>query len=89
MSTAKRSGLTLVIGAIALCIAAAFVTQLSAATPLTSRTGDAGGVRVVVTPKTGESGATAWEFEVVMDSHTKPLTEDLAKAVTLVADGGR
>lgn len=89
MSAAKRLALTLVIGVIALCIASASVTQLWAATLLASRTSDGGGVRVVVTPKTVESGATVWEFEVVMDTHTKPLNEDLVRAAVLVDDSRR
>jgi hypothetical protein len=62
---------------------------LPAGTPLASRTSDSSGVRVVVTPKTVESGAAVWEFEVVMDTHTRPLNEDLARAAVLVDDSGR
>jgi hypothetical protein len=62
---------------------------LSAGTPLTSRTSDGGGVRVVVTPKALEPRAASWEFEVVMDTHTRPLNEDLARAAVLVDDSGR
>jgi hypothetical protein len=62
---------------------------LSAGTPLASRTSDGGGVRVVVTPKAIEPGAAVWEFQVVMDTHTTPLNEDLARAAVLVDDSGR
>lgn len=55
---------------------------------LAARSSDAGGVRVVVTPKTVAPGAT-WEFEVVMDTHTKPLDADLTKAAVLLDDGKR
>jgi len=89
MSTGKRLALTFVAGVIALCAATAPITQLSAATPLASRTSDAGGVRVVVTPKTADLGATVWEFEVIMDTHTKPLNEDLVRAAVLVDDNRR
>ena len=89
MSIARRLAFALVIGVIVLCAASAAIAQLSAATPLASRTSDAGGVRVVVTPKTAEPGATAWEFEVMMDTHTKPLNEDLVRAAVLVDDSRR
>ena len=89
MKTANRLALSIVIGVTALCAALAAVAQPSAATPLASRTSDSGGVRVVVTPKTIEPGATVWEFEVVMDTHTKPLDQDLVHAAVLVDDGGR
>jgi hypothetical protein len=89
MKMAKRLALSLVIGVTALCAALASVTQLLAATPLAPRTSDGGGVRVVVTPKAAEPGAAVWEFEVVMDTHTKPLDEDIAHAAVLVDDSGR
>ncbi len=87
MITVKR--LALVLGVMALCAAPPSVTQLSAATPLAPRISDAGGVRVTVTPKAMEPGATVWEFELVMDTHTSPLNDDLARAAVLVDDSGR
>ena len=53
-----------------------------------ARSSDAQGVRVVVTPRSLGTEAV-WEFEVAMDTHTKPLSEDLAKAAVLVDDEGR
>jgi hypothetical protein len=91
MKTTKQLALSLsfVVGVTALCAALVCVTQLSAATPPASRTSDSGGVRVVITPKTVEPGAAVWEFEVVMDTHTKPLNEDLVGAAVLIDDTGR
>jgi hypothetical protein len=88
MKIAKRSAMALAISMTAICAALPSVT-LSAETPLASRTSDNGGVRVVVTPKAIEPGGAVWEFEVVMDTHTKPLNEDLARAAVLVDDSGR
>jgi hypothetical protein len=88
MKITKRSAIALAISVTALCTALPSVT-LSAGTPLTSRTSDGGGVRVVVTPKALEPRAASWEFEVVMDTHTRPLNEDLARAAVLVDDSGR
>ena len=53
--------------------------------PLAARTSDSGGVRVVVKPTSVAAGA-AWEFEVTMDTHTKPLSDDLTRATVLVDD---
>jgi hypothetical protein len=74
-------------------------TILSAVTPLVEasgavvlavRTNDAGGVRVVVKPKAIEAGASMWEFEITMDTHTKPLSDDLSRIAVLVdGSGGR
>ena len=61
----------------------------SAAPALTARTSEAAGVRVVVTPKALGPGVPVWEFEVVMDTHTKPLNENLAQVAVLVDEAGR
>lgn len=58
----------------------------SAAVP---RTSNADGVRIVVTPKAVEAGAAAWDFQVVMDTHIKPLSEDPAQIAVLIDDKGR
>ena len=56
---------------------------------LPARNSDAAGVRVAVTPKTVSAGAATWEFAVVMDTHTKPLNDDMARAAVLIDDAGR
>ena len=56
---------------------------------LAIRTNDAGGVRVVVKPKAIEAGASMWEFEITMDTHTKPLSDDLSRVAVLVDGSGR
>ena len=60
----------------------------SAAPALAARTSDAAGVHVVVTPKAIGRDVAVWEFEVVMDTHTKPLSENLAQAAVLVDEAG-
>ncbi len=67
------------VGAIVLTIYAA-----SSASAFEARTNDAAGVRVVVTPKALTPGGRSWDFEIVMDTHTKPLAEDLVGATVLV-----
>jgi hypothetical protein len=61
----------------------------STAPAFAARSSDAAGVRVVVTPKTLAPGVTVWEFEVVMDTHSKPLNENLAETAELVIETGR
>lgn len=61
----------------------------SAAPAFAARSSDAAGVQVVVTPKALGPGAKVWEFEVAMNTHIKPLTEDLAQLAVLVDETGR
>jgi hypothetical protein len=61
----------------------------SSAPALAARSSDEAGVLVVVTPKALGPGVTVWEFNVVMDTHTKPLNDDLAKVAVLADGAGR
>ncbi len=76
----------------ALLAALVFGAVLMESTPsftapaLPARNSDEAGVRVVVTPNALGPEVKVWEFTVVMDTHTKPLTDDLAK-VTVLVDG--
>lgn len=76
------------IGAFAIASLSFGAASTATAAPLAARTSDAAGVRVVVTPKTLAPGATVWEFEVVMDTHIKLLSEDLVRASVLVDEAG-
>lgn len=70
----------------------AFVSGASssyAADAFPARTSDAGGVKVVVTPKALSATAKFWEFAIVLDTHTKPLNEDIAKLAVLVDQSGQ
>lgn len=82
----RRSMIGLVVATFAFSVAPPTLAQTAAA--LKAVTSDAGAVRVVVKPKNVGGGA-AWEFEVAMDTHIKPLDSDLAKSATLVDGGGR
>jgi hypothetical protein len=55
---------------------------------LEARTSDAEGVRVVVQPRTDAPAEGVWEFDVTMDTHTKPLNDDLVRASVLIDDAG-
>ena len=89
MNLSKALASVLMIGAIALCASSISSTEASSAAVLVARTSDAGGVRVVVTPKPVDPSATVWEFEVVMDSHSVTLGADLAQATVLMDNNGR
>lgn len=85
----KRSKqLAIVATVLALWIAPLPTAQAAGPSALAPVTNDAGGVRVVVKPKPISAGSV-WEFEVTMDTHTKPLDSDLTKAAVIVDDGGR
>jgi hypothetical protein len=62
---------------------------LFAASTFQPRTNDAAGVRVVVTPRLPAAGVTTWDFDVALDTHTKPLNDDLVAVSALVDEQGR
>jgi hypothetical protein len=71
-------------------VAALLVTGAAGAAELETRTSSAAGVTVKVTPKDVAPGAATWAFAVVLDTHSKDLSDDLAKnAVLRDAQGGR
>ena len=89
MKISKALVSALIIGAMAFGASSISVMEASSAASLVARTSDAGSARVVVTPKPVSLGATVWEFEVVMDSHSETLNADLAQIAVLVDDNGR
>ncbi|MDP4029730.1 MAG: hypothetical protein Q8P42_12310 [Gallionella sp.] len=44
-------------------------------------------IKVTATLQKTPSEARTWDFEVVMETHTKALNDDLAKSSALIADG--
>lgn len=52
---------------------------------LLAQTSSQSGVTVKVTPRS--LAGEAWEFEVVFDTHSGDLKDDLLKAAALIADG--
>ena len=60
-----------------------------AAPALAARTSDEAGIKVIVTPKALGPDAKVWEFTVVMDTHTKPLDDNLVQIAVLVDGAGR
>ncbi len=78
----------LLIGALAFGLVLLDPVPSAAAPAFAAQSSDEAGVRVVVTPMALGPGMTIWEFEVVMDTHTKPLDEDLAQSAVLVDEAG-
>ena len=75
-----------------LLVAGAALVASGAATAaeLETRTSSAAGVTIKVTPKNVAPDAAAWVFAVVLDTHSRDLSDDLVKSsVLLDARGAR
>ena len=51
------------------------------------QTSDQREIKVTATPRGLSHQAKTWDFEVVLESHTQALNDDLAKTSALIADG--
>jgi hypothetical protein len=60
----------------------------AAAVELTTQNSSQNGVSVAVTPRTLSSDAETWEFNIVLDTHSQDLSDDLAKSVVLLDGSG-
>ena len=72
---------------VSLCSAFFGAGGIAAAQGLSTQSSSAAGVTVKATPR-ALSGGT-WEFEIVFDTHTQELNDDLVKTASLLADGKR
>lgn len=88
MNLSRRSAIALTATMLTFCAVPVAMAQSGGAAKLAAVSSDAGGVRIVVTPKT-VAAKSPWEFDVVMDTHTKPLNDDLTKTTVLVVNGGQ
>ena len=82
------SKIAFAVAALVFCNTTLATAQSAGPPALAAITKDAGGIRVVVKPKS-VSAEAPWEFEITMDSHTKPLDSDLTKTAVIVDDGNR
>lgn len=85
----KKPWVALIVGAFVLTAFPPNGLRSHVAPAFPTRSSDAGGVKVVVTPKVMDWTASIWDFNVVIDTHTKALNENLAQAAVLVDDSGR
>ncbi|MCC7485082.1 MAG: hypothetical protein IT529_08810 [Burkholderiales bacterium] len=70
-----------------LLLAAAIALPATAA-ELATRKSSERGVTVAVTPQNLAPGAPAWEFKVVLDTHSADLNDDLVKSAVLLDGAG-
>ncbi len=78
-----RTRLTVLLASLVITLFASISNAASPDFPAQSST--QAGVTVKATPRT--LAGSAWEFELVFDTHTQALTDDLDKTAVLVADG--
>ncbi len=71
----------------AIVLKAIAVIAPAGAAGLAPQTSDEHGVKIVVTPDDLSGTATIWNFEVVLETHTHPLIDEMAEASVLVANG--
>ena len=64
-------------------------TAFAASSGLTAQVSREGNVNVTVTPRNLAPGASSWDFEVVLETHTQPLDQDLTKAAVLIDAQGK
>lgn len=62
------------------------VGPASAGADFSPQTSAQDGVTVKATPRAVAAGA--WEFEIVLDTHSQALADDLGRTAKLVSDGG-
>ena len=66
----------------------AFLLSASSFAQLDTRTSTSAGVTVKVTPKVLDANAGAWEFAIVLDTHSQELSDDLIKTAVIVNAAG-
>lgn len=62
------------------------ITQLQSQNSLTTQTNSEGSVTVKVTPENISEDKKIWQFQIVLDTHTGSLDEDLTKSPVLIGD---
>lgn len=83
-----RLSSVLLAGALAFGLAFLNSDSSIAAPEFAAQSSEVGGVNVVVTPTALGPGMAVWEFKVVMDTHTKPLDDNLTEAAILMDESG-
>jgi len=56
---------------------------------LAAQTNREGGVTVKVTPRNLAPDAASWEFEIILDTHTQALNQDLSRSAVLIDAAGK
>jgi hypothetical protein len=84
MITCAKSKYSLVVAVLLLLP----IVAAQAAT-LQAQTNREGPVTVKVTPKNTSSEAKTWDFEIILDTHTASLDQDMKRAAVLVDGSGK
>ena len=68
----------------------AFAASLANTSPsLTPQINRDGNVTVTVTPRNIVPGASSWDFDVKLETHTQPLDQDMIRAAVLIDANGK
>ncbi|HSD96627.1 MAG TPA: hypothetical protein VLB06_05720 [Sulfuricaulis sp.] len=68
----------------------AFAASLDDMSPtLAPQTSREGNVTVTVTPRNIAPGASSWDFEVKLETHTQPLDQDMTGVAVLIDTNGK
>ena len=84
----KRIGIALALAA-GLAAHSLLAAAQAPVTPLPPRASTENGVTVTAKPGNLARGAKTWEFEIVLDTHSQDLGDDLVKSAVLVDGQGR
>jgi len=80
----------LLVTILAVCAAAFAASAYAAPSPdPAAQINREGNVTVMVTPRNLSTGASSWDFEVMLDTHTQPLNQDLTKVAALIDAQGK
>ena len=85
----KRTWIALALAVAGLAALPLLVRAQSAPTPLPARVSTANGVTVTARPDSLARDARTWNFEIVLDTHSRELGDDLVKSAVLVDGAGR
>ncbi len=72
-----------------LCSLVTIITLPTGAAELAAQKKSSRGVTVDVTPRNVTETAQAWDFRIVLDTHSEVLNDDLVKSTVLVTGGIR
>jgi hypothetical protein len=84
-----RRHLLPLVAATAFVLASVNAPAFAQAIPPAAQSSVASGVTVKVTPRDVAPAAETWAIDVVFDTHTQELSDDLLKTTVLVTDDGR
>jgi len=85
----KRTWIAAVLVTAGLAAQPSLVAAQGSATPLPAQVSSEKGVTVTVKPGSFVGDTKTWNFEIVLDTHSQDLSDDLVKSAVLVDGEGR